>query len=340
MIKILTSLLFATLLSAAQSHFSLTLSKQKVYTEEPVSATLTLTQDPGTAQITKMHFPTLKAKAFKIVPVTKVPENPNRRHYILLPQRPGSITLPPQSIEIAHKDPATYRNIWRTLRTSPVTLTVLPLPTGIHVTGDYRLKSHIDQHSVQANTPVNLTVTIEGGGSLQGIRALHLPLQGPLIFESKAEIRSKIVNGSYLSSYTQRFSIVADKDFTLPTLAWTYLNTQTGLTETLTTPSYQVTVQTPPQKSHLLRDTLLIMAGLLGGVLLSSLLYRLRHRKTPRSDLSRRIQKTKSDQALYRLLLPHANNDAIAEVLKKLEENLAGKVAHTLNRREIAKVLE
>ncbi len=338
MTRILISLFLASLLCMAEQHARLTLSKQKAYIGEPIYATLSL-EGNATEKITKMHFKPFKAEGFKVLPLPDKKSHNLHRRYILLPQRSGSMILPSQHIEIAHKDPKTYRNLWKTYRTQPLHLHILPLPEGIQTAGNYRLMSHIDHTKVKANKPVNLTVTIEGTGSLQEMQALHLPLKGPLLFESKADIHSSIAKDLYQSTYRQTFSIIADKTFTLPSLQWKYLNTDTGLIETLSTPPYQIEVEGASQNSHLLRESMFLLAGILTGVLLMLMLYTLRKRRLPHSDLSRQIRKAKTDRALYPLLLPYADQKNVAEVLKKLEENLEKKAKHPIDRAALARVL-
>jgi len=344
MTKILISLLFCTLLSTAQSRYTLTLSKKKVYVGEPIAVTLTL-ENNGSNAPSKIRFAPFKAKDYKIALFTgetkKQHQKEYQKQYLVTPYLPGIHTLPPQSIEVAHKDPQTYRNIWETLQTPPVTLTVLPLPAGIDTVGNYILKSSIDHHSLQQNTPLNFTVTIEGTGLLDTVKALQLQLKDAVVFGGEPHISTTIDKGTYRSTLTQTFAIIAEKDFTLPSLTWRYLNTDTGLIETLATPSYQIRVAQATQKKQILLYTGLILFGLLLGSLLTLILLKLRRdAKHPATDLSKKIRKARSDTALYHLLLPHADNHAIANILKKLEENMAQKSRHHIDRSAIEKLIK
>jgi len=340
MIKILISLLLSTLFGTAQSYFTLKLSKQKVYVGEAITVTLAL-ENNSTDAISKIHLNAFKPKGYRVLPFPDETTQQSVRHYLLIPNLPGIHALPSQSIEIAHKDPHTYRNIWQTLRTHPIKITVLPLPEGIDTVGNYTLKSTIDRPRIQTNKPLNLTLTIEGTGSLASVKALQLDLKGALVFGSEPHITGTIRNGTYQSTLTQTFSIIAEEDFTLPPLTWRYLNTDTGLTETLASPTYQIEVTQVAQEKHILRYTGFILLGLLVGILLTLLTLRYRNRaKHPVSDLAKQVRRSTSDTRLYHLLLPHADNGAIAEILRKLEENMQQKAAHTLDRSHIAKLLE
>jgi len=340
MIKILISLLFSTLIGAAQSHFTLNLYKQKVYVGEPITVTLAL-ESNSTEPLSKIRLIPFKPKGYEVLPFPSESTKQSVRHYLLIPHLPGTHSLPPQSIEIAHKDPHTYRNIWQTLQTLPVKITVLPLPAGINTVGNYTLKSTIDHQHIQTNKPLNLTLTIEGTGSLETVKALQLDLKGALVFGSKPHITGEIRKGIYRSTLTQTFAIIAEEDFTLPPLTWRYLNTDTGLIETLASPAYQIEVTKAAQEKHTLLYTGFILLGLCGGILLTLLTLRYRTRaKRPVSDLTKQVRKTTSDTKLYHLLLPHADNGAIAEILRKLEENIQQKAAHTIDRSQIAKLLE
>ncbi len=339
MTKILISLLLGTVLGMAQSLYTLTLSKDKVYAGEPLTATLTLKSN-NSQPITKIRPALFKPKGYKVIPFSETNNTRSPRRYLLIPHLTGSHTLPSQRIEIAHKDPATYRNIWQTLQSPPVKLTVLPLPTGVDTVGNFTLTSTIDHPQVQANTPLNLTITIEGTGSLETAKPLQLGLRDALVFGSSAPVTNQIVEGAYHSTLTQTFSIVAEKDFALPPLTWRYLNTETGLTETLSTPTYHIQVKAKPQAKQSRTKVALLLLGIVIGGLLTLLILRWRtRRKNPPSDLTKQIRKARSDTALYALLLPYADNDKIAEILKKLEENIAQKAGHTIDRSYIALLL-
>ena len=339
MTKILISLLLGTVLGMAQNHYTLTLSKDKVYVGEPLTATLTL-ESNNSQPITKIRPALFKPKGYKVIPLSETNNARSPRRYLLIPHLTGSHTLLSQRIEIAHKDPATYRNIWQTLQSPPVKLTVLPLPIGVDTVGNYTLTSTIDHPQVQANTPLNLTITIEGTGSLDTAKPLQLDLRDALVFGSSTPVTSQIIKGAYHSTLTQTFSIVAEKDFALPPLTWRYLNTETGLAETLATPSYHIQVKAKPQAKQIGIKAALLLLGIVIGGLLTLLILRLRtRRKNPSSDLTKQIRKARSDTALYTLLLPYADNDKIAEILKKLEENIEKKTKHTIDRSYIAALL-
>ena len=337
MIKILTSLLLGSLLCTAQSSYTLTLSKQKAYVGEPLTATLML-ESNSTEAIHKIHYKPLKLEGYKIIPFPNESGEQKSRHFLLFSHFPGSRTLTPQQIEVAHKDPRTYRNIWQTLKTPPVTLTILPLPAGVQTVGNYTLQSTIDHQRVQSNKPLNLTVTIKGKGSLESVKPWQLKLKDALVFESKPQIHGQIINGVYQSTLTQTFAIIAEKDFILPSIQWKYLNSDTGLIETLSTPSYQIQVTGAAQKREILTYTGLILLGLLLGILLSILVWRFRNRTTPPdTPLSKQIRNNTSDKKLYHILLPYADDDTVSEILGKLEENLNQGAGHTIDRSDIAK---
>lgn len=337
MIRILISLLLGTLFCSAEPSYHFTLSKSKVFVGEALTVTLALEQN-STQKITKQHREALALEGFKLTPLPDTKLQDNRWKYILIPQQAGSYTLPAQQIEIAHKDPHTYRNIWQTLRSPSPSLSVLPLPEGITVTGNYTLTSSIDDTQTEANKPLHLTITVQGRGSLSTMAPLHFPDTQALIFEGTPSVKNSLLEGQYQSIYTQHFSIVADKNFVLPSLQWHYLNSDTGLSETLTTSPYPITVTNPLQKGRVVKNTLLVLAGLLAGILLTLLFLIYRSRKKPRHpDLSTKIKKARSDKALYHLLLPYADRDEIAEVLKNLEENISGDASHRIKKSEIAR---
>ena len=342
MIQILISLLLLTCMTLAKETLTLSLSKSKVYLGEAVPVTLKLTYDPKHPP-RKIEFQGLKLAQVELqaLPIQKDSQKGTIYYpYLLTALVTGQLTLSSQQIALSHKDTRTYRNIWTTLQSQSRTLEVLPLPQGIEIVGNYTLKSHIDTQTIQADKPINLTITMEGNGNLSNMKALSLLKSDTLIFTSAPIIEVNQTSTGYQSRWQQSFAILAQEDYTVSPLQITYLNSDTQLLETLITPSYLITVDNPKKQKNMLYGIALLILGILMGILLSKRISLFRKRKKRDSKpLAVQIKKAGSDQALYRVLLPHADNPQIAPYLQKLEENLYHDAKHTIDIKSLLSAL-
>ena len=337
MIRLFISLWILTVVSGASSSFSLTLSKQKIYIGESLYMTLRLDYD-SVDRATKVEPKPISIPMAKVVSVSQRDDNSGQTYrYMLTPQHTGRFVIPPQQVGVAHKDRKIYRNIWQTLHTQTKSIEVLPLPDGIDIVGNYTISSSIDTNSTEINKPANLTVHIEGIGSLEGLAKLHLALPNQLVFESEPKIDTNITESSMMSSYTQTFSIVSDKSFSIPAIEFRYLNSDTGVVETLSTPSYYVTITNPLILEGYIIYVAILFLGVLLGVGATILLRPWLAHRAYRTPLQSRVRYAKTDRVLYKILLPYANRPNIVDILHKLEENIYHNAEHKIDRREVLK---
>ena len=342
MIQILISLLLLTCVILAKETLTLSLSKSQVYLGEAMPVTLILSFNPKHPPL-KIEFRGLKLAQTELqaLPIQKDMQKGSIRYpYLITPLVTGKLTLSSQQIELSHKDTRTYRNIWTTLQSQSRTLEIFPLPRGIEIVGNYTLKSHLDTQTIQADKPINLTITMEGNGNLANMKALSLPKSNTLIFASAPIIEVNQTSTGYHSRWQQSFAILSQENYTLPPLQITYLNSDTQLLETLITPSYLITVNNPKTKRNMLYGIILLILGLLLGILLGKRISLFKKRRARDSKpLAVQIKKSGNNQALYRVLLPHSNNQKIAPYLQKLEENLYHDAKHSINIKSLLNAL-
>ena len=339
MIRILISLFFSTLILCAETTFGLTLPKKDIYLGESLLLTYTLKTAP-TQPLTRIQHKAPIIQGARLIPLdTNQTAHSRRYHYMLIPEQTGTLLLPSHPIEVAHKDPTTYRNLWQTYRTAPLTLQIHPLPQGIQTVGNFTMQSRIDHNSTQANSPINFTITIQGKGLLDMLKPLRPDIQGVLLFSGKPEIRSSLQEGVYRSTLKQTFSLVGTEDFMIPPLQLQYLNSDTGIAETLSTKSYAISISNPQHRIRLRNYSLVFLSGLLAGILLLLGLRRYRRSSRAHTPLQKQLRRCKRDKTLYDLLLPYATHPQIEPILQQLEENLYHGAAHRIDRVALEKIL-
>ncbi len=319
--------------------------------------------------------------------------------YLLFPQKPGDFTIPSvvANIGVRAKRRSAFGGFndpffddpffnsfvssieWKKVFSNEAKLHVDPLPDNLEVYGDFTIDAKVDKTEVAANKPVNLTITIEGEGNVDDIKKFDLDIPDAIVYADEPKVTSSLVNGKYVGKFTQKIAIVADHDYTIPPIEFTYFDAKTQQkvtkkTEPITIKvkggSAKAAVNQPPKveaSDELKKEIaaseetqtgatkvvtkevesgakwLYLLAGMLLGGGLTWFFMNSRPfeaQKAPK-PITKQIKKAKSDKELYALLLPYAKEgDFIQEVLHKLEENLYKGAHHKIDRNEIVDFFE
>ena len=344
---LLALLLFVTTLSYAEegARFTLKLSQERAWPGEPVLARFTLRYPQG-MEVDSVHFKPAGLKAFEVEelngsgPVKKGTEVVRNYRYLLTPTKPGTLTIPPQKIELVYQDKKNYRYITHTYRTEPAEITVREVPGAFKVVGDYRMRLLSDANRTLANRPVHLELHIVGIGNARYIPPFDLKIPGAIVYPSKPQVTTRwLGEGKYRTEFVQRFTVLAEEDYTVPSLRFRYFNLHTELPEVLETPPLAIEVKNPArEREHRLRLAIFTAGFILGGFFFWLLAKFLRRRKR-QSELSRAILKASDDEALYRLLLPYSDRPELRPYLRQLEARLYSGGGESPDRKRIAEVM-
>ncbi len=320
--------------------------------------------------------------------------------YLLFPQKPGDYTIPSVVANIGTRvkrrsrlggafddpffdDPFFNSFVstieWKKVFSNEEKLHVDPLPDNLEVFGHFTIKADVDKHEVSANKPVNLTITIKGEGNVDDIKKFDPDIPDAVVYADEPKIETGLRNGKYTGTFTQKIAIVADHDYTIPPLSFSYFDKVANKKVTIRTnpikirvkggskaaatapkmeastelkheieeaaeaPSVQKSLQKPASSDQISPWLYLLAGFLLGGVATwGVLMFRPKSssRKAPK-PVSKLVKKAKNDKELYNLLLPYAKEGAyIEEVLHRLEENLYKGAHHKINRDEIVDFFE
>ncbi len=145
-----------------------------------------------------------------------------------------------------------YQDVKVHLKSKPVKITVTPLPeegkpadyTG--AVGNFTIKSEIDKTSLTTDDVANLKLTITGSGNLKLIEAPKLNLPNgitsldPIIVDTITG-RTTTISGSKIITYPITPNTAGD--YTIPPMAFTFYNAQTGKYVTLNTEAYKLNVK-------------------------------------------------------------------------------------------------
>ncbi|NPA81794.1 MAG: protein BatD [Epsilonproteobacteria bacterium] len=318
--------------------------------------------------------------------------------YIIFPQKSGELTIGPTFAKVGKiirkKDPffndpffndpffndplfKMFNNSiqWKKIYSNTITFNIKPLPNNLEVYGDYIIKATVDKRKVKADKPVNLTITIAGEGNIDDIKKFDLDIEDAVVYSDEPKISTKIENGKYVGTFTQKIAIVSDHSFTIPPIKFTYFDQKTQKPLTKKTKPIHITViggkkstksetkkeiekKTSSSKENGSNENvkeeikkglkatseessyfkyLLLILGYILGILSVIGFNKLKNLKPKRETaLSKAIKKAKNDKELFEILLPYAKEDEfIKETLKKLDENIYGGKKHKISKQKL-----
>ena len=382
---------------------TLRLYKTRAKVGEPIEMEVTLRYPSGRNIVqTELEKPQFENVWIKQVgrPVREVKEDEvvETYRYLIFPQKAGSFRLGPLTAKIARRvrvkppisDPFFdaddffndffARLEWKRVASNTIDLQVDPLPGGVELYGDFTIRADVDKREVKAGKPVELTVTVEGEGNVEDVPKFDLDIPGAVVYSDDPTVKEWVHGGKYGGRFMQKITIVADRDFTIPSLSLRYYDPkEEKVVEKRTAPievkvtggSHSTVASTKssgpkvsnapssPSKEESSAATsesdgkapsswlaaLWILTGIVlgaGGLLLwQRLSEKLRTRSARGVPTADKIRKARSDRELFDLLLPYAKEDEeIETALQKLEANLYRGEKNSVDRELMAEIVE
>ncbi len=375
----------------------MSLDKNISYVGEPLNLTLSF-KSKLNAHADKIQLGEPKLEDFwvkKSDEVTKSTEGEyivQSLHYKLFPQKAGEYTIP--AIEaligkVQHQrsglggifdDPffssITEQLNWQKIYSNSLKVKVNPLPNGLELYGDYTIKATVDKRKVHSNKPVNLTITVQGKGNIDDVKKFDLDIANVIVYADEPKIHAREQNGEYGGVFTQKIALIADQNFTIPSLSLEYFDKKSKSVKTVKTEPIDIEVigggvgaksqpsieVSPTQKIEVPKVTqsnvqtkvvtktedsylkyIFLGIGFLlgiGSMLLVNMLKKAKEAKKE-TDMVRAIRKAKDDQALFNLLLPYSKKDKrISTALNLLEENIYKGGKNKIDKEELMEVFE
>ena len=262
-------------------------------------------------------------------------------------------------------DSVTNKLTWQKIYSNALHISVKPLPNNLELFGDYSLTSTVDKTSVDANQPVNLTISITGKGNIDDIQKYNLTIPNVVSYADEPKIEETFQTDEYGGNFTQKIAFVAQNDYTIPRIELTYFDKNTNQVKTIHSEPINIKViNNNPNNSAVKIETnnipkvpndnktseikedkninYIVLALIVLFVILASLLF-FKKKKTTKieKDIVKAIKKAKNDKELFELLLPYSKkSEIITDVLNKLEENLYKKTNHKIDKNELMNFFE
>ncbi len=218
--------------------FSLKANKQEAYVGEPIILDMVLKIRRG-LHIVNYDFLPPKFDGFWVKEIkssNKYLEEHGeylikRIRFLLLPQKPGYLTIAPAMFKYATAQQTTdifgfsvTAPKWSSVVSNSLHITAKPLPKDVDLVGEFTIHEHVDKNVTKPNEPVNLTIVIEGEGNLENFSGIDLDIPNATVYEDKPKIDIRLKDETIHSRFTQHFSIIAAEDFTIPSIDIEYFS--------------------------------------------------------------------------------------------------------------------
>ena len=171
--------------------------------------------------------------------------------YILTPQKEGHYTIEPAVAKIGMVDTSRqdifgrfFGTIWKSIASNSLEIDVKPAPQDTDLVGDFHIEAHIDKNTTKMNKPVNLTVTIEGDGSVEDYEMPNYEIDGVTVYSDDAEVTTKVIGNKLKSTYVKKFVFISDHDFEIPARQLTSYDPKRKEFKELKIPGYTIHVET------------------------------------------------------------------------------------------------
>jgi hypothetical protein len=236
---------------AKDNKFSLQmrLDKKSVMVGEPVLVTVYFSLENGVrlSENPQYNAPVFKGFFVKEVDKEKTYREGNRQvtelRYLLTPQKEGSFTIDPATAKIGVADTSRrdmfgrfFGTVWVPISSNSINIEVKATTENTDLVGNFYIENSIDKEQVKANKPVNLTVKIEGEGSLEDFEFPEYEIDGVTIYSDDAKVDTQIIGKKLKSTYTKSFVFIAANDFTIPARSIRVYDTKTNTVKILEIP--------------------------------------------------------------------------------------------------------
>jgi hypothetical protein len=209
-------------------------------------------------------------------------------------------------------------------------ISVSVLEQSQNIVGDLQLTYSVDSNKVKAYEPTHLTIMIKGFSNFQALQDFKIIIDGVKTFTQKASRNFIMTEKGFEGIFTQKFSLVGQKDFIIPQFELSYFNTSTKQVKSLSAGAIKVEVEKGFSKEKLLDEVsdddsfhfnvsyLYYFLTFMSGLVIGFLLREFKFSKKIVSSFEAEVLGCKDEKALSVLLILE-DNKKFASILERLE---------------------
>jgi len=298
----------------------------------------------------------LKSDAYEVVLIEKkrfeydYHDAKKTYHYLIFPKKEGdvkvefSFSIRRASDEavaqtyVGSRDNVKYIPTLKTQIAQPsITLHVKQLPQNIDAVGEFHLSSQIDTTTSDPYSRVNVIYTLQGKGYLDPQYEPLKDIKGVALFKGVKEGYKKPTQEGYVYQKEFSYALVAENNFTIPSVKLDFYDTTQKKIKTLTTKQYSITIVKPsiehlvdtkeyPQKEQALlvkivTEYIYYIVVFFVGFFTREIYERYIHKRFQKKYTKKKntLEAIKTPQQLLGYLLSIRENYSVDEEIKKLE---------------------
>jgi len=227
-----------------------------------------------------------------------------------------------------------YDYDYLSLESKPLEFKVVKKAIKTKLFGNFDINSSISKK----DDTTELSIKITGDGNFQDIGGYKLSLKNATVYEDKPTVGK--------NSFLQKFVIISDESFTIPSFEITYTDKQSKkIIKKQTKPIFvkisakKEQVKQPPKKEQkeisVYKLVFLFIAGILTGYLISKIKFKTRDKKDKK--LYEKIKNAKDKKEILNILLAYSHDKKIKKLIKELEDDLYISKENKLRKKDILK---
>ena len=277
-----------------------------------------------------------------------------KKKFLLFPNLAGEYIIPKLLINVAMLEDKTNRIKWYKIVSKEKKLNILSLPSNIDIQGNFKIIASVDKNTTIENKPINLKIKVSGSGNIKDIDSFKIELKDAVVYSTKPIITTKFTNDIYKGEFIQNISIIADENFTIPSISFRYFDKNKKTIVSIKTKSIDIKVKKSPIKNYnkyvkqkIIYKTedsyikyIFAFVGLIFGIFITFFALKPKKIKKDEKSLELKIKKSKNNKELYTILLPYANNNKIVKIINDLEKNIYTNEKNKINKKELINLLE
>jgi len=171
------------------------------------------------------------------------------KKYMVTTKKEGNYTISPATAKLGQPDRSRqdifgrFSTKWMPMISNTLDIEVIAQAKDTDIVGEFGIDVKLDSQSVKANKPVNLTVKIEGKGSLEDFEFPKYEIDGVTIYSDEAKVETHLVGDDLMSNYSKSFAFISEKDFVIPKRSISVYDPETKAEKVLEVQRYEVSVK-------------------------------------------------------------------------------------------------
>lgn len=324
--------------------FTQKISKEEFYLNETIKVTLEL-KISKELKIDQVYFEDFDTANFWVKKLSDKKQNEDESNifytyeYLLNAKDLGKFIIDEQKIEISSENIRQYAK-WKKVYSNKLQVNIKPLFENLALQGNYEFFVKTDKEKIKKNESINLSLIVKGFGNIQDITPFNLNLNEQSVYSDKPLVNYEFENENYKGDFEQKFLIIADKSFTIPSFELEYFDTQKAQAQKITTKPIFIEVEDVIEDfgdDYKLKYIFAFVGFILGLLIFSIIRYIKNRYKYINHPLVIKIKKAKNDKELYEILIKNNEKMIFEEYIKSLEENI---YKNKKNRLEKKKIIE